>query len=60
MDRFELQTTIRNAANYLNMYAANLSQTDSVEVYETAERALRTMEKATKRIGEMKDEQSKD
>lgn len=60
MDRFELQTTIRNAANYLNMYAANLSQTDSVEVYETAEKALRAMEKATKRIGEMKDEQSKD
>jgi len=60
MDRFELQTTIRNAANYLNMFAANLSQTESVEVYETADRALKTMEKATKRIGELKNEQEED
>ena len=60
MDRFELQTTIRNAANYLNMYAANLSQTESVEVYETADRALKAMEKATKRIGELKNEQEED
>lgn len=60
MDRFELQTIIRSAANYLNMYAANLSQTESVEVYETADRALKTMEKATKRIGELKNEQEED
>jgi len=60
MDRFELQTTIRSAANYLNMYAANLSQTESVKVYETADNALKAMEKATKRIGELKNEQEGD
>lgn len=56
MDRYELQTTIRNAANYLNMYAANLSQTDSVEVYETAERALKIMLKCSESIEKLKDE----
>ena len=56
MDRYELQTTIRNAANYLNMYAANLSQIDSVEVYETAERALKTMSKCSEKIEKLKDE----
>ena len=55
MDRFELQTTIRNAANYLNMYAANLSQTD-FEVYETADKALKTMIKCSESIEKLKDE----
>ena len=56
MDRYELQTTIRNAANYLNMYAANLSQIDTVEVYETAERALKIMIKCSESIEKLKDE----
>ena len=38
------------------MYAANLSQIDSVEVYETAERALKTMSKCSEKIEKLKDE----